>query len=79
MKWVLNFQLLYEINTMFKGKKKRIREWVWKNKTKKERQEKDRKYFFMREFRCKNEKTAKKNMGKNNAKNDFLLLLFYFL
>ena len=33
----------------------------------------------MREFRCKNEKTVKKNMGKNNAKNDLLLLLFYFL
>ena len=33
----------------------------------------------MREFRCKNEKTVKKNMEKNNAKNDFLLLLFYFL
>ena len=69
-----------KLTLCLKGKKKRIREWVWKNKTKKERQEKDRKYSFMREFRCKNEKTVKKNMGKNNAKNDLLLLLlFYFL
>ena len=51
---------------------------VWKNKMKKERKERDRKYSFMREFRCKNEKTVKKNMEKNNAKNDFFLL-FYFL
>ena len=48
---------------MFKGKKKkrkerRIRELVWKNKMKKERKERDRKYSFMREFRCKNEKKA---------------------
>ena len=47
VKWVLNFQLLSKINTMFKGKKrKRIREWVWKNKTKKIKQEKGQKILF---------------------------------
>ena len=62
---------------MFRGEKKRIREWVWKNKTKKRKIGKGQKIPFKREFRCKNEKTGKKRMEKNNAKNDFLLL-FYF-
>ena len=58
---------------MFKGKKKKRKE-----RRIKETKERDRKYSFMREFRCKNEKAGKKRMEKNNAKNDFLLL-FYFL
>ena len=33
----------------------------------------------MREFGCKNEKAGKKRMEKNNVKNDFFILLFYFL
>ena len=47
---------------MFKGKKKR------KERRIKERKERDRKYSFMREFRCKNEKAGKKKMKKKNAK-----------
>ena len=67
---------------MFKGKKKkrkerRIRELVWKNKMKKERKERDRKYSFMREFRCKNEKAGKKRMEKIMLKMIFFLLLLF--
>ena len=40
VKWVLDFKLLFEINTMFKGGRgERIREWIWKNKTKKRKKE----------------------------------------
>ena len=33
----------------------------------------------MREFRCKNEKAGKKRMEKNNAKNDFFIIILFFV
>ena len=69
VKWVLNFQLLSKINTMFNGKKrKEKRNGFGKIKQKKERKKRDRKYSFMYEFQCKSEKAWKKKMEKNNAK-----------
>ena len=53
----LNFQLLSKINTMFNGKKrKEKRNGFGKIKQKKERKKRNRKYSFMYEFRCENEK-----------------------
>ena len=72
VKWVLDFQLLFEINTIFKGGGgggKELGNGFGKIKRKKERKkEKGQKILFMYEFRCKNEKAGKKRMEKNNAK-----------
>ena len=36
----------------------------------------DRKYSFIYEFRCKNEKAGNKKMKKKMLKNDFFIIYF---
>ena len=63
---------------MFNGKKrKEKRNGFGKIKQKKERKKRDRKYSFMYEFRCKNERHERKGWKKIMLKNDFFIILFF--
>ena len=58
------------------GKKKRKKEWVWQNKTKKRKKEKGHKRLLCMSFNVKMKRPERKRWKKIMLKNDFFNLSF---